>query len=148
MTMKLSLCLLAFWAVSAHGEVPPDTGLIQPRTAVEKAAAAAPAGVFGTFDVHVLSTGNENGKVFLNSESDYRDQRDLTVELVPSVAHDLEKIYGAPPETFFRDKHIAVTGQALRVTVWFFDSDGHQSDKYYYQTHVLVATPNQIRILP
>ena len=146
--MKPVLALLLFMALAGCSGIDSDARLIQSPAAVEMAAAVAPAGISGRFDVHVQATGKVNGVVFLNSENDYRDQRNLSVEIAPAVAEDLEKTYGAPPEHFFQGKHITVTGEAARVTVWFIDGKGVQTDKYYYQTHVRVDAPNQIQIVP
>ncbi len=120
--------------------------LITPRQAIERAADAAPAAVDGVFDIQVRSTGDQDDHIYLNSEDDYRDQRNLTVDIPPATASVLQIQYGESPETFFKGKHLAVTGQAKRVKIWFF-ADGMKTDKYYYQTHVVVTDPSQLKIL-
>jgi len=120
--------------------------LITPRQTIETAADAAPAGVTGVFDMQVRATGEQDGNASLNSEVDYRDQRNLTIELAPDVVAALQARYGIASVGYFSGKHIHVTGEARRVTVWFF-SDGKQTDKYYYQTHVRVTDVNQIEIV-
>jgi hypothetical protein len=126
-----------------------------PRQAVERAADAAndippdaaPPGVKGSFDLRVQATDARDGKVWLNSEHDYRDQRNLTVVIPANVADSLRAKYGASPETFFRDKRIEVSGVARRATILFFDDAGRPTGKYYFQTHVQVSDPAQIRLL-
>jgi len=118
---------------------------ITPRQAIEKAADAAPAGISGTFDMQVLATGDKDGEIYLNSENDYRDQRNLTVVIRPDVAAAFAAKYGESAETFFKGKHILVTGEAKRVTIWFL-CDDKRTDKYYYQTHVVLTDAGQVQI--
>lgn len=79
----LPVLLLANCASVPRGE-PAGTSQaawIAPHQAVLLAADAAPAGVEGTFALTVLGTGSQRDQLFLNSESDYRDQRSLTVAM-------------------------------------------------------------------
>ena len=146
--------LLPFVALAAisfcFSSIPVDSAaaqsLITPRHAVELAADAAPSGVAGVFDVPVRATGDQDGIIYLNTELDYRDQRNLSIDIPPDVAAALQTKYGESPETYFNGKHLAVTGAAQRVTIWFF-SNGVQTDKYYYQTHVKVTDPSQLQIV-
>ena len=126
-----------------------------PRQAVERAAdaandippEAAPPGVEGSFDLRVQATDARNGRVWLNSERDYRDQRNLTVVIPTNVADSLRAKYGASPETFFQGKRIEVSGIARRATILFLDDAGRPTGKYYFQTHVQVSDAAQIRLL-
>lgn len=128
---------------------------MSPRQAVERAADAAgnippegrAPGVNGSFDLRIQATDAKNGKVWLNSERDYRDQRNLTVVIPTDVAERLRAKYGASPETFFRGRRIEVTGVARRATILFFDDAGRPTGKYYFQTHVQIADPAQIRLI-
>jgi hypothetical protein len=135
--LLLGLLTLPF-AVSAEQ-------VLMPRRAVEAAADAAPAPVTGLFDVQVRSAGHDADGVYLNTEADYRDQRNLTVAMSLTIAARLTQQYGQAPEEFFRNKHLIVSGQAQRVKVWFL-SDGHVTDKYYFQTHVDVTDPAQLQL--
>jgi hypothetical protein len=123
------------------------SGLVSPVEAIHAAATVAPAGVEGTFVFQVLASGRDSGHLFLNSEYDYRDQRNLSVDILPSVISDLRKKYGAALDAFFKQKKIAVDGIARRVTIWLA-ADGVRTNKYYYQTHVVVTRADQIRVLP
>ena len=140
---KLCTCAVFAAAVATVATAEPA---IAPRHAIEMAADAAPTGVAGTFDLQIRGADREDGKVFLDSEQDYRDQRCLTVEIGPEVSAALAAKYGAPPETFFKGKHLLVTGEAKRVTVWFI-ANGVKSNKYYYQTHVVLTDAGRLQVL-
>lgn len=91
----------------------------------------------------VRATGRERGRVYLNSERDYRDQRNLTISIDPATSKALERRLGSRPDDFFKGKLIEVRGAAERVRIGFFE-DGKPTGLYYYQTHVRVRDPNQI----
>lgn len=138
------------WAILLLAAVTPSFAgdyLITPRRAIELAADAAPDGAPGVFDLVVKATGQQNDMFYLNSEQDYRDQRNLTIDIPPRVDLVLVAKYGALGP-FFMGKHLHVTGVARRVKIWFLNNDGTRSQKYYYQTHVLVQDPSQIQIIP
>ncbi|MDR3526860.1 MAG: hypothetical protein P4L57_06235 [Rhizomicrobium sp.] len=119
---------------------------ITPSQAIEKAAAVAPQGITGTFDVVVRATGDQGGDVFLNSQNDYRDPRNVSVVISPFVGAALMKRFGQSPQSYFVGKHILVTGEAKRVTIWFY-SNGVRTNKYYYQTHIILADAGQLQIV-
>lgn len=140
----LAALAVAGCAATAH---PPKSagGTISPRDAIVAAAEAAPGGVEGVFEVAVNATDRDHGRVFLNSERDYRDQRNLTIVISPSAANALGQLYGAPPEYYFKGRTVHVRGSAMRVRIDFI-ADGRPTGKYYYQTHVRVTDPTQIRL--
>lgn len=138
-------CLLL--AACLHERIvvlPPGHAWIDPSSAVQLAAAAPRAGVSGVFAMPVRAVGRDERGVYLNSERDYRDQRNLTVVLAPDVAAQLEQRLGGPLEQRLRGRAIQVSGTARRTKIVFF-ADGRATDKYYYQTHVRVAKAGQIR---
>ncbi len=100
----------------------------------------------GRFALHVQSAGRQDGNIYLNSELDYRDQRNLTVAIMPAAIEALTRRYGQPPDQFFAGKNIVVDGAARRMKIVFMADDA-PSDKYYYQTHVAVEQADQIRIM-
>ncbi len=136
----LSLILLAGTPAKADA---PTT--ISPREAVMLAADAAPDTVSGTFALKVQSTGRERGVVYLNSELDYRDQRNLTVALSPQVVRQLQDRLGTDPAAYLKDKNILVRGAAMRVRI-DFSFNQVKTGKYYYQTHVRVMDADQISV--
>jgi hypothetical protein len=119
---------------------------IAPERAVQLAAAAAPAGYGGVFAVRVQSVGTQDGTIYLNSETDYRDQRNLSIAITPGAAKELTARLGSPPNVALYGKRILVKGLASRVTI-VFSADGKPTDKYYYQTHVQVSDADQIQLL-
>ena len=118
---------------------------IDPSQAVQLAAASPRAGVTGVFAMTVKATGTTD-RVYLNSELDYRDQRNLTIAIEPEAADALALTLGAPPQIALNGKQILVAGTARRVKIGFL-ADGVFTDKYYYQTHVVVTKPAQIQLL-
>jgi Tfp pilus assembly protein PilF len=123
-----------------------DTGrgeTIDPLPAVLLAADSEQDGVAGIFAFEVAATGRKDGEIFLNSEADYRDQRNLTVRFTPEGAIAFRKQQGVDPDVAFKGKRIAVVGIARREKILFF-ANGMPTDKFYYQTHVVVSEPWQV----
>jgi len=118
---------------------------IEPLPAILLAADAAQEGVAGIFDFEVAATGRDDGEIFLNSEPDYRDPRNLTVRFTAEGVAAFRKQHGVDPDVAFKGKRIAVVGVASRVRIQFF-SNGMPTDKFYYQTHVVVTEPWQAAI--
>ncbi|WP_044560994.1 hypothetical protein [Azospirillum sp. B4] len=139
--MKTIVVLTVLSLLLAGCATPPAT----PLDAVQRAAAAAPDGVSNTYALDVQATGREHGRIYLNSEKDYRDQRNVTVEILPAAVPAFRQAYGQDADTYLQGRRILVSGEAKRVTVWFF-ANGKQTEKYYYQTHIVVADPSQIQV--
>lgn len=140
-----ALCLSLVACVHQQVVVlPPGPAWIDPSSAVQLAAAAPRDGVSGVFAMTVRAVGRDERGVYLNSERDYRDQRNLTVVLTPDAAAELEGRLGGPLEQRLRGHAIQVSGTARRTKIVFF-ADGQATDKYYYQTHVRVMKAGQIR---
>ena len=137
------LALAAAGCAAIQPQFPTRAGTIEPRDAILLAADAAPRAVPGTFAMLVRATGRERGRIYLNSELDYRDQRNLTINIDPAAAKALERRLGQAPDRFFKRKWIEVRGTAQRTRIGFFD-DGKPTGLYYYQTHVRVTDPDQI----
>lgn len=106
----------------------------------------APDGIKGTFRLPIKASGNQRGIIYLNTEDDYRDRRNITVAIHPKLIHAFIKKYGESPESYFINKTIEVTGEAKRMKIFFF-SKGKITKKYYFQTHVRVASLEQIKVL-
>jgi hypothetical protein len=124
---------------------PENLQRLTPEQAVMAAARAAPRNVPGIFILQVKATGKDGKRVYLNSEFDYRDQRNLTVSINERTARALAAKFGAPPEDYFKGKTIEVRGSARRVTIGFFEN-GRPTGLYYYQTHVRVGHSSQIQL--
>jgi len=129
--------------MSSPQPVHPGQAWIMPEEAVLMAANAAPEGVVGTFSMKVRATGSQNAMSYLNSELDYRDQRNLTVAFNSGVAQQLRERLGSDPLNALNGTDILVRGTAFRVKIVFF-CNGRASDNYYYQTQVNVSDADQI----
>ena len=145
--MIKSLSLIAFGALSLAAAPVQQPAPMAPRGAIVAAADAAPRGVPGIFAMRVAATGRVGPRIYLNSERDYRDQRNLSIEISPWAAQQLAHRFGGAPETRLRGRDIEVRGQARRVRIGFFDNFHRPTGLYYYQTHVVVTDADQIRIL-
>lgn len=113
---------------------------IYPEQAVMNAAAVAPDGVKGVFELPVRATGRQNGWFYINSQKDYRDPRNLTISMSGKMAQALSQRFGADPAEYLPGKTIAVRGEAKQVKIHFL-ANGVATDKYYYQTHVHLRDP-------
>lgn len=114
--------------------------------AVMMAADKAPAAVPGLFVISVQASGRSGEGLFLNSEKDYRDQRNLSVHLLPKAQEELRRRYRQEPDTMFNGMVIQVLGWAQRTKIGFF-ANGQPSGSFYYQTHVVVDSADQIEVL-
>ena len=119
---------------------------LTPVEAVIKAADAAPRGVYGVFELRVSRAEQVGPNYFLNSEKDYRDQRNLSISIGPRALAALRAKHGDNLKTALMGKTIRVLGNAPRVKVDFY-SFGKRTDKYYFQTHVPIADARQIEIV-
>jgi len=113
---------------------------------IEQVAENAPKGVIGTFQIPIKSFGNQGRMAYLNSELDYRDQRNITLAITPKAIKELKSKYGENYQTLFINKSLKVKGMAKRVKI-FFISNGKITKKYYYQTHIRIDTGTQIQVL-
>lgn len=119
---------------------------IDPSMAVQLAAAAGEKrGVDGVFALSVRATGQQGGNIYLNSQSDYRDPRNLTVVLSPAAQAGLKEKFGPDLERAFRRMPILVRGSARMVRIDFLNDNGAASGAYYYQTHVRVTNAAQVQ---
>lgn len=118
---------------------------LDPVEAIQAAATAAPEGVPGTFDMVVRATGRQDGNIYLNSETDYRDQRNLTIAIPAKPARQLRERFGEEADRALIGKRIMVDGVARRVRIGF-TYNGRPTDKYYYQTHVRLDDAAQLAV--
>jgi hypothetical protein len=105
-----------------------------------------PEGVRGTFQFLIKASGSQGGIVYLNSDLDYRDPKNITVALAPKTIESFIKTYGSSPDSYLIDKSIEVTGKVERIKIFLY-ADGKNTKKYYFQTHVKVTSLDQIRVL-
>ncbi|HMG46480.1 MAG TPA: hypothetical protein VK614_03365 [Allosphingosinicella sp.] len=142
MFKPLFMAALAPLAIAAAGPAP-----MGPREAIVAAADAAPRVVPGVFAMRVTATGRVGPRIYLNSEADYRDQRNLTIAIEPWAAQQLARRYRGAPEPALRGHTIEVRGAARRQRIDFMNNFHRPTGLYYYQTHVRVTNADQIRIV-
>jgi hypothetical protein len=124
------------------------TAGVRPMTSVEAviaAASASGAGVRGVFTMVVRRAEPVGPRFFLNSETDYRDQRSLSIAVHPSALPDLRARYGGNLRRAFLGKDVRVYGYARRQRI-DFTVHGRPTGKYYYQTHVTVTNARQVDV--
>lgn len=114
---------------------------------IRKAAASAPTGVKGEYVLSIKAAGKQGAVVYLNTELDYRDQRNVVVALHPNIIPQLAAQYGVTAEEFFIGKTIRVNGDAQRVRIDFINAQRKPSGKYYFQTHIRISNPTQIEVV-
>ncbi|WP_019028078.1 hypothetical protein [Colwellia piezophila] len=113
---------------------------------IEKTKRRYPEPVRGTFQIPIKASGFINGVVYLNSDVDYRDPKNITVVLLPSTVESFAKAYHSPADAFFIDKTIQVTGKVVRVRKYLYINN-KRTRKYYYQTHIHVSSLEQVKLL-
>ncbi len=134
---------------SVQPTVPCARGCFDPIEAVTYASSVGErGGVAGEFSVPIKGAGERDGRLYLNSEADYRDRNCLTVAIPLGVAN---AIFGTTELDAIRQrllgKRIVVAGIAHQVRI-DFTQDGKPTGKYYYQVHVGISTPQQVLQLP
>ena len=113
---------------------------------IRRAAEQAPNGVLGEYVLHIKATGSQGSFVYLNTELDYRDQRNITISISPNLIPRLKDKYGASPQAYFIGKTLKVVGKATRVKIDFI-SEGKRTGKYYYQTHIRPVDISKIEVI-
>jgi hypothetical protein len=112
---------------------------------IEQTEESAPKGVIGTFQIPIKAFGTKGNVVYLNSELDYRDRRNISLAILPEAIKELKTRFGENYQSFFINKTLKVKGMAKRVKI-FFISNGRMTKKYYYQTHIRIVTGAQIQV--
>ena len=111
---------------------------------IRSAAEAAPKGVRGEYELTIKAAGKQGAAVYLNTELDYRDQRNVTVALYPHLIPQLTAQSGETPERFFVGKTIRVKGVAQRGKIEFMSAERKRSVKFCFQTHIYIKDLSQI----
>lgn len=143
----MAAALLAGCATQAPA---PVSTLSDTMMIIRQAAAAAPAGIPGHFRLVIRAAGRRDGKVYLNTQPDYRDPRNVTIAMPQAVA---QQAFGTTEpqqlQQLLSGKTLAVSGVAFRTTIVFNCDDKAlgQPTKYYYQTHIRVSTAQQLTAL-
>jgi hypothetical protein len=93
-----------------------------------------------------VTAAEVDGRIFLGTQADYRDQRNLAIAIDPAAFRGLMRRHGAPLTEKLKGKHLLVGGFARPVRI-SINENGRPTGKYYYQTHVTVTDANQIEVV-
>ena len=149
MRVATIIASITMLAACQSGPATPDLaaapGMTAPQ-AVIAAADAAPRGVAGNFALIVRRAEMVGPRLFLNSEEDYRDQRNLSIAIDPRALRGLRQRLGPDLKSALLGRDIRVRGLARRTRI-DFTTNGRPTGKYYFQTHVAVTNPIQISII-
>lgn len=142
-----SLLVLALCAGCATAPSQPPSGEgLTPYEVIQMAAEAAPQSIRGPFVVRIQAAGTQSGNTYLNTELDYRDQRNLTIAMNAAVARELEQRLGEDPKTALIGQQLRIEGRARRVRI-VFNCGGMPTQSYYYQTHVDLLDADRLVLL-
>ncbi|WP_460709498.1 hypothetical protein [Lysobacter terrae] len=142
--MRLFAAIALAILLSSCSTTPTNSqGWIEPLDAIRAANDDPDHGVRGEFIITVKALDSYKDRSFLNPEQDYRDQRNLTIKMPTAMVPDLEHRLGVKFQEL-KNRRLVVLGVAKRTRIDFI-SDGRPTGKYYFQTHVLVESPTQIR---
>ena len=148
--MKIALVLMAAMGLVRCDSIDaslPMTGELSPVEAIAAASSAAPASVSGTFYLQVNSSGKKYPLTYLNSETEYWDENNLSVDLPTEISEAFQARYGQWPEDYLSGKQIRVIGKARQVKVHFYRNGKRMPQAYYFQTHVEIDSVDDIHIV-
>lgn len=146
MKYLIILSVIVLSACSSTPKIISSSGATDVMSLIQQASESAPKGIKGTFQLFIKATGIKRNIVYLNTELDYRDRRNITIALHPKLVNAFIAKYGVSPEEYFINKNIQVKGEAKQVKIWLI-SDGRRTDKYYYQIHIRVISIDQLSVL-
>lgn len=123
----------------------------RPVSTVEQAielAATSRSGIDVEIDMPVKrmgeGAGHEKGRIFLDSEDDYRDPRSLNIQVFPDAVRDLKMRGG---ERFFETlvgRTVHVRGTVIRVPIRVMHLQKRVG--YYFQTQMYVRSADDLRV--
>ncbi|WP_417761935.1 hypothetical protein [Shewanella sp.] len=113
---------------------------------IGSAATQAPQVVAGDYTLLIKAVGEQGAMVFLNTELDYRDQRNVTIALPKQVLPQMGIADFNALQHHFVNHAVHVRGDAMRVRI-DFNRDHVPTGKYYYQTHIHIAKLSDISVI-
>ncbi|WP_218311571.1 hypothetical protein [Alteromonas antoniana] len=148
LVLSFLLTLVGCSATHTTTQTLPKKSVVSDTMEMRRVAAEQyPASVIdGSYTLKVVATGQQRNAVFLNTQEDYRDPRNITIALSPKLAKAFYSQHQQQPQDYFKGKTIAVSGELKQVEILFL-KDGRPSGKYYYQTHVRPGSLDDIRIV-
>lgn len=118
---------------------------VEPLAPAEAIALAALAPTEGVFRFTVVAQGQDERRIYLNSELDYRLPTCLTVAIDRKLEGDLRRLSGAGNGSLV-GQTIRVAGTVARIRIYHVDEKRRPLDRYYYQTHVAVVSAAQLTV--
>ncbi|MCH1919296.1 hypothetical protein L9G15_07610 [Shewanella sp. A3A] len=113
---------------------------------ISTAAAAAPEVVTGDYTLFIKAVGQQGNNVYLNTELDYRDQRNVTIVLPIPILPRMGIHNFTGLEHHFLNHGVQIHGNAMRARIDFM-RDHRPTEFYYYQTHIVVTNPTAISVI-
>lgn len=113
------------------------------RDAIELSEAAAPEGVPGYYSLLIKAHGKQRDTLYLNTQLDYRDRRNVSLVFSKHIQQAFLKETGQPIEHALLNQSVLINGHAQREKIWFYKA-GMRSEKYYFQTHIRINDLSQI----
>lgn len=147
MNFKRILAMSFLLALGSCASTPENSSLrgeLKARDAIELSERAGPKIAPGTFSLLIKAVGAQNQYVYLNTELDYRDRRNVSVVLLPEFQDAFLKHHGVTAEAALLNKKLTVNSYAKRMKIFFYEG-GKQTDKYYFQTHIPVKSLDQVK---
>ncbi len=143
--MKLLIATMIGLALPAAAALPQsEQDYLTPQQAV-MGAAESRSGIEGYFVLTVRASGRQE-MLYLNSERDYRDPRNLSIAIAPRVERRLTELLNGPVPQMLNGRRILVRGTARKTRIDFI-SNGRRSGKYYYQTHLRLTDARDLTVL-
>lgn len=117
-----------------------STDCRSPRDAIELAAAAAPVRApTGYYRITVRTMGTQGDRFYINSERDYRDQRNISLSFDRAQARRLiAMVGGGSIEEALVGRELVVFDRPERVRIHFIGRGG-PTRLYYYQNHIEIT---------
>ncbi len=138
------LLLATLGGCAVQQSVSPAKAGLTALDAIVMSEQTAPEPVPGVFSLHIKNADKVGDVVYLNTEFDYRDRRNVTLVLTPRMLQEFAASYpDQQPQQYFLGRNIVVNGAASRQTIWFI-SQGKKTEKYYFQTHIPIWYSGQI----
>jgi hypothetical protein len=124
------------------------TTVFSPAQAITEAANTE-GGAKGVFEFKVASVGGNGGKgksVYLNSEADYHDARNISVMVRPAAVTGLEQTLGGPLDKTLAGKKVSVIGTAHPVKTNIYDADHKKTGETFTQTRIILAKAEKLAV--
>lgn len=117
---------------------------LTPPEVVQLSAEAEGQPVLVTMDLRVAQVGRDNGVLYINANEDYRDQRNVSLAVLPQAQNDFIAQHG-PVENLI-GRRLRARGWARRETIQFVHSR-RPTGLYYFQTHLFIHGADQVELL-